>query len=145
MLVKAKNFAEKFVKSKNLVGTCDIECKLHEGLTFIKGTIYVPFLINDPKDEILKVQYVHSVFKFTRKIDGQPKLSGVILVTFDLYNLPSKLDVSWNTDRVREYIPIPMRCKTSKLSATQPSSARTRPRAKLAVSPHTPAPCTRTQ
>jgi len=117
-LVKTKNVAEKFLKSKNLAGICEIECKLHESLNFVKGTIYAPFLVNVPDDEIVKEladQNVHSVFKFSRKVDGKLKPSGVILVTFDLYNLPSKLDVSWHTIKVREYIPNPMSVSLAKL------------------------------
>jgi len=78
--IKTKNVAEKFLKSKNFAGICEIECKLHESLNFVKGTIYAPFFVNVPDDEIVKEladQNVHSVFKFSRKVDGKLKPSGV--------------------------------------------------------------------
>jgi len=65
MLVKTKNVAEK-LKSKNLARICEIDCILHESLNFVKGTIYAPFLINVPDDEIVKEladQHVHSLGK----------------------------------------------------------------------------------
>jgi len=149
MLVKTKNVAEKFLKSKNLAGICEIECKLHESLNFVKGTIYAPFLVNVPDDEIVKEladQNVHSVFKFSRKVDGKLKPSGVILVTFDLYNLPSKLDVSWHTIKVREYIPNPMRCKSCQIIGHTAKFCKNTPTCEICnFPPHTPKPCTRTQ
>jgi len=59
----------------------------------------------------LKSQNVHSVFKFTKMIDGTPKPFGKILETFDRFTLPSKLTVSWHTVKGSEYITNPMRCK----------------------------------
>ncbi|XP_049302934.1 uncharacterized protein LOC125776092 [Bactrocera dorsalis] len=118
MLVKSKEVADKFLKTKQLPGICDITCKLHESLNNIKGTVYAPFLNNIPEEEIvseLKAQHVTSVYKFNRIIDGTPKPTGVVLITFDLYTLPSKLSISWNTVKVREYIPNPMRCKNCQL------------------------------
>lgn len=84
MLVRNKQTADRFLKTKNLPGICYIECSLHDSLNFVKGTIYAPYLVNIPEDEIiaeLKPQNVHSIFKFTKLIDGTPKETGVILIT----------------------------------------------------------------
>jgi len=148
MLVKSKQVADKFTKVTHLPGICDIVCKPHDSLNFVKGTIYAPYLINIPDEVIveeLKSQNVHSVFKFSRTTDGKAKPTGVILITFDLYSLPSKLDISWHSVKVREYIPNPMRCKTCQLlghTAKHCKNPATCVSCNLA--PHHPEPCTRT-
>ena len=87
-------------------------------LNYTKGTIYTPYLNNVSDDEIvseLASQSVVEIYKFTRNIDGKQIPSGVILISFDLYNLPDKINVSWHSVKVREYIPNPMRCKNCQL------------------------------
>lgn len=118
LLVKDNDTAKKFINSKILLGLCKIECSLHRSLNFTKGTIYAPYLNNIPDEEIvseLSSQSVASVYKFTKLIEGKPVPTGVVLLSFDLYNLPDKIDVSWHSVKVREYIPNPMRCKGCQL------------------------------
>ncbi|XP_070853705.1 uncharacterized protein [Drosophila suzukii] len=149
MLVTTKPVADKFLRTTHLPGLCDVEFNYHESLNFVKGTIYAPCLNNIPEEEIVKelrAQNVHSVFKFTKTIDNATKPSGVILVTFDLHNLPSKLDISWYSVKVREYIPNPMRCKNcQRIGHTarhcdDPTMCST-----CNLAPHPPAPCSRTE
>lgn len=120
LLLLVKDFAtgKKFLDAKSLVGMCEISCKFHEHLNFTKGTIYAPYLSNISTEEIkmeLSSQGVVDVFKYERTIDGIKSPSGVVLLTFDLYNLPETLDVSWYKVKVREYFPNPMRCKNCQL------------------------------
>lgn len=55
------------------------------------------------------------MFKLSRTVICISKHTGVILIIFGLYSLPSKLDVSWHAVKVWEYIPSPMSCKTCQL------------------------------
>ncbi|XP_070854463.1 uncharacterized protein [Drosophila suzukii] len=149
ILVKTKDVAEKFLKTDRLHGICEIVAKYHEALNFVKGIPYAPYLINIPEAEIkaeLKSQNVHDVFKFTRTNEGVIKPTGVILVTFDLYNLPSKQDICWHTVKVREYIPNPMRCKNcQKLGHTPKFCKNTAMCCTCNLPPHAPTTCTRTE
>ena len=118
LLVKDKVIAKKFLLTKELAGLCKIECTLHRSLNYTKGTIFAPCLNNVADDEIvseLASQSVVSVYKFTKLVDGKQIPSGVVLLSFDLYILPEKIDVSWYPAKVREYIPNPMRCKNCQL------------------------------
>lgn len=117
LLVENKTVAQKFISAKQLAGLCEIRCKYHENLNFVKGTIYAPYLSHVPEEEIVKnleSQGVVSVYKF-KKFDDKSKNSGVILLTFDLYNLPQSINISWHKAQIREYIPNPMRCKMCQL------------------------------
>nr|CAC16870.1 gag [Drosophila melanogaster] len=147
LLVNSREISDKFIKVTSLPGLCDIECKLHNTLNFVKGTIYAPCLINIPENEIveeLKSQNVHSVFKFTKMIDGTPKPFGKVLVTFDRFTLPSKLTVSWHTVKVSEYIPNPMRCKSCQLLGHTSKHCKNPPACvSCNLAPHLPVPCTR--
>ncbi|XP_043862611.1 uncharacterized protein LOC122756583 [Drosophila santomea] len=147
LLVNSREISDKFTKVTSLPGLCEIECKLHNTLNFVKGTIYAPCLINIPENEIveeLKSQNVHSVFKFTKMIDGTPKPFGKILVTFDCFTLPSKLTVSWHTVKVSEYIPNPMRCKSCQLLGhTSKHCKNSAACVSCNLTPHLPVPCTR--
>lgn len=110
LLVENRQVAQKFLAAKQLAGLCEIKCKYHENLNFVKGTIFAPYLSHVPDDEIVKnleAQGVVSVYKFKKA--GQD--TGVVLLTFDLYNLPETLNISWHKVKVRDYIPSPMRCK----------------------------------
>ena len=118
LLVKSTEIAKKFLTTKQLLGLCKIECSLHRSLNYTKGIIYAPYVNNVSDDEIvseLASQSVVEIYKFTRNIDGKQIPSGVILISFDLYNLPDKINVSWHLVKVREYIPNSMRCKNCQL------------------------------
>lgn len=147
-LIKSKEAADKLSKATQLPGICEIQCKLHESLNVVKGTIYAPYLNNIPDQEIideLKTQNVQTIFKFTKLVDGQPKPTGVILVSFDLYYLPKKLDISWHSVKVREYTPNPMRCKKCQLLGhTQKFCKNISTCVTCALPEHSPHPCTRT-
>lgn len=104
LLVKDKNIANKFLNSKELAGVCKINCKLHEHLNFTKGTIFAPYLIKVPEKEIISEltdKGVVDVYKYERSIEGKKEKTGVMLVTFDLYTVPEKLDVTYHTSFVR--------------------------------------------
>lgn len=114
VLVKDKQSADKFISAKLLPGICEIKCKFHENLNFVKGTIFAPYLTMLSDEEITKElasEGVVNVFKFTKMENNKAVHTGAILLTFDLYKLPEKIDISWHKARVREYFPNPMRCK----------------------------------
>jgi len=114
LLVKNENIAKKFIQANELHGLCSITCSLHENLNYCKGTIYAPYLKNVSNEEIiaeLKDQGVVDIYKFNSFKERKMLPSEVILVTFDKFHLPEKINISWYLVQVREYFPNPMRCK----------------------------------
>ena len=148
ILAKAPSAVEKFLNLKELSGICKVSCKLHESLNFVKGTIYAPCLNNVSEDEILEeLEYynVVQVFKFNRFVDGSQKPSGVLLLTFDAFNLPPKVDIAWYTCKVKKYYPNPMRCKNcQKLGHTAKRCNNSSTCVGCNLPPHHPNQCTRT-
>lgn len=148
LLVKDYTTGKKFVDTKNLFGICEITCKFHEHLNFTKGTIYAPFLSDVPDAEIedeLKSQGVVGVYKYEKTIEGVKSPSGVILLTFDLYNPPQSLEISWYKVKVREYFPNPMRCKNCQLLGHTKKRCKGSPSCvNCNLPPHAETECTRT-
>lgn len=149
LLIGNKYSAEKLISSKNLPGICNIKCDYHGNLNFSKGTIYAPYLNRVPEAEIvteLKSQGVVEVYKYLRK-NTEEKLApcGVILLTFDRYHTPEKLEISWHKVKVRPYFPNPMRCKScQKLGHTKKWCKNSPLCENCALPPHQPDICTRT-
>ncbi|XP_017469845.1 PREDICTED: probable serine/threonine-protein kinase tsuA [Rhagoletis zephyria] len=121
---------------------------MHHNLNHSKGTIFAPCLNDIPEAEIVEnmsEQGVVSAYKFVKHIDGQTIASGVVLLTFDLYTLPEKVEVSWYTTKVRPYYPNPMRCRNCQiLGHTTKRCNKTPACDSCALPPHTPSPCSRT-
>lgn len=149
LLIGNKNSAEKLISTKVLPGICNIKSDYHKNLNFSKGTIYAPYLNKIPEAEIiseLKSQGVVEVYKYLKK-NSDDKLApcGVILLTFDRYHTPEKLDISWHKVKVRPYYPNPMRCKScQKLGHTQKWCKNSPLCENCALPPHKPTECTRT-
>lgn len=148
LLVKNRQTAKKFIDARLLPGICEITAKYHDNLNNIKGTVYAPFLNNVPEPEIieeLKSYNVTSVYKFQRPIDGVLKPTGVILISFDSYFLPEKIDIAWITTKVRPHYPNPMRCKIcQKLGHTQKFCKNLPACPICSLPPHIPDACIRT-
>ncbi|CAD6999005.1 unnamed protein product [Ceratitis capitata] len=147
LLVNNKNVAEKFLALKELYGICPIKAKYHDNLNFNKGTVYAPFLNNVSEKEIVSElcsQGVVAVYKFLKNINGKMQPSGVILLTFDLYHIPEKLDIAWRNVRVRQYIPTPMRCKNCQLLGHTAKFCKRAPVCdNCSLPPHLPDICSR--
>ncbi|XP_055858831.1 uncharacterized protein LOC129921157 [Episyrphus balteatus] len=123
IFVSSQKTADIFLKAKelkDLTGNCPIEVKLHDRLNQLKGIAYAPCLINFSEKEILsemKSQRVTKIYKFTKKgDDGKPKPTGLMLFTFDLYQLPKSVDIGLFSAKITEYIPNPMRCRNCQTS-----------------------------
>jgi len=103
MFAKTQTEAEKFVSTTELPGISDTLFKFDEALNLVKGTVYTPYLSDVPDEDIkqeLCSQKVKSIYKFMKTIEETPKPSGIILLTFELYNFRTK---------------IYMRCKTCQM------------------------------
>lgn len=84
------------------------------------------------------------VYKYTKVFDGKKIPSGVLLLTFDLYNPPESLDISWYKVKVREYIPNLMRCKNCQLLGHTLKRCKNSPSSvNCNLPPHSPTDCTR--
>ncbi|XP_055918627.1 uncharacterized protein LOC129950729 [Eupeodes corollae] len=114
ILAKNKRIAEKFIAISNLANQCPVKVKYHDNLNSCKGIVFAPFLTNVPESEIISEmssQGVTDVYKFTRKIDGKQIPTGLMLFTFDLYQPPTTVEIGFYKEKVKEYIPNPMRCR----------------------------------
>ncbi|XP_037929202.1 uncharacterized protein LOC119663665 [Teleopsis dalmanni] len=115
LLVKDMATAQKFISAKDLLTICPIKCFLHKQLNTTKGTVYAPYLNKISEEEIvneLSSQGVVECYKFPKMIEGQSHPSGVVLLSFNTFNLPKKIEISWRSVDVREYVPNLMRCKS---------------------------------
>lgn len=148
LLLESKAVAEKFIKCKELTGICSINAKYQENLNSTKGTVFAPYLNNIPENEIveeLASQGVISAYKFQKRENGKTYPSGVVLLTFDLYHLPEKIDISWRSVKTREYIPNPMRCRhCQKLGHTKKWCKNPPSCDNCNLPPHQDTSCTRT-
>lgn len=161
VLTRNTRVAEKFLRSKSFANLCQITCKLHTTLNSVKGVIYAPCLINVPESEIveeMKDQGVIEVYKFTKPNDearrnesGNAKTNdehriatGKIILTFDLYRLPTSVDVAWYKCKVEHYIPNPMRCKDCQRLGHTKKRCKGNPTCpNCSYPPHDPEKCTR--
>ncbi|XP_036320862.1 uncharacterized protein LOC118735299 isoform X1 [Rhagoletis pomonella] len=148
VLVKNREYAKKFIDARLLPGLCAITANYHDNLNCVKGTVYVPFLNNVPENEIvdgLKEYNVTNLYKFQRITEGVSKPTGVILISFDNYFLPDKIDIAWITTKVRPFYPNPMRCKNCQKLGHTLKFCKNMPACQSCnLPPHTPAPCIRT-
>lgn len=68
-----------------------------------------------------------------------------MLLTFDLFNLPTQIDIAWRRVNIRQYIPNPMRCRNCQLLGHTVKHCRGIAVCKnCSLPPHDPLKCTRT-
>ena len=152
IFVSSQKTADIFLKAKelkDLTDNCPIEVKLHDRLNQSKGIAYAPCLINVSEKEILtemKSQRVTEIYKFTKKgDDGKPKPTGLMLFTFDLYQLPKSVDIGLFSAKLTEYIPNPMRCRNCQLLGHTSKRCNGNTKCEICnLPPHIPEPCSRT-
>lgn len=97
-----------------LLGT-DINVKVYEHPTLnqSKGTIYCPDLIYDNDEVILnelKSQLVTEVIRIKRKNNNKLIDTGVFILTFNITELPERINAGFHSCDVKLYIPNPRRC-----------------------------------
>ncbi|XP_037957353.1 uncharacterized protein LOC119687180 [Teleopsis dalmanni] len=85
LLVKDMATAQKFISAKYLLMICLIKCFLHKQLNTTTGTVYA----------------LVGRYKFLKMIEGQSHPSGVVLLPFNTFNLPEKIEISWSSVDVR--------------------------------------------
>ncbi|XP_055605615.1 uncharacterized protein LOC129753793 [Uranotaenia lowii] len=105
--------AEKLVKQSSL-GGIPISIVEHGSLNNSIGTIFCYDLKMHKDEEILSElssQGVTQVKRMQRKNSkGKLEDTGSFILTFNLSNLPSSIDVGFYSCKVRQYIPNPLRC-----------------------------------
>lgn len=116
ILLKTKNLvqASKLIKLKSLSPSIKIDVTEHKSLNFTKGVMYTNSLRGVSEEEILlelKSQNVTEVKKILKKVGIELKETGLIILTFATINLPEFLHVGYEIMNLREYIPLPMKCK----------------------------------
>ncbi|XP_053968439.1 uncharacterized protein LOC128869860 [Anastrepha ludens] len=117
----------------------------HENLNNSKGTIFAPCLNNvDEKGiiENMSAQSVTDVYKFSKLENCVSQYTGTVLLTFNLFKLPEKVEVSWHIAKVKPYYPNPMRCKTCQLLGHTAKRCNNAPCQSCNFPPHPP-PCSR--
>lgn len=147
VLTKNQKIAEKFINVKNFGGLCPVTIKYQNNLNNCKGTIRDSNLIQTKEAEILeelKSQGVVDIYKFKKIIDGKAIPTGLILLTFDLYKVPQRINVAWYSVKVYDYYPNPMRCKNCQLLGHTAKHCRSNASCdNCNLPPHSPENCTR--
>ncbi|XP_055922831.1 uncharacterized protein LOC129953615 [Eupeodes corollae] len=122
ILAKDQTTADKFIQSKALDNICPVDIKLHANLNLSKGIVFAPCLVNVPETEIiteLRSQNVTNVYKFTKLVQEKEKQiyipSGLMIFTFDSFQIPETIEIGWYKTKVSEYVPNPMRCRQCQL------------------------------
>jgi len=105
------------------IAEIEVTTNEHKTLNFSKGVIYCNDLRYIDEDTILqelKSQKVTEVKKIMKRQNpntnfdsNNPTLieTGLIIITFESLKLPEILRIGYETVRVREYIPLPLRCR----------------------------------
>ncbi|XP_037930658.1 uncharacterized protein LOC119665508 [Teleopsis dalmanni] len=94
LLVKDMATAQKFIAAKDILTICPIKYFLYKQLKTTKRTVYAPYLNKISEEEIvneLSSQGVIECHKFTKMIEAQSHPSGVVLLSFNTFNLPEKI------------------------------------------------------
>lgn len=116
LLLKSTDYnqAVKLMKQTILGGEIGIKIVEHPTLNQSRGTIYCPDLIWLNDEDILeglKESRVVAIRRITRKTrEGKPEDTGTFILTFNLPQIPTTIDVGFYNCRVRQYIPSPLRC-----------------------------------
>lgn len=149
ILAKNKTIAEKFMAISNIANICPVKVKYHDRLNSSKGIVFAPYLINVPESDIISemaIQGITEVYKFTKNIEGKHRPTGLMLFTFDLYQPPATVEIGFYKEKVKEYIPNPMRCRRCQiLGHTIKRCTKEEICATCSLQPHenAPASCTR--
>lgn len=147
ILVKSQKIANIFLKVNNLASVCPVVVKLHDRLNASKGVVYAPCLINVSETEIvteMKPQGVTEVYKFTKNDNGKQRATGLMLFTFDLFQIPNSVEIGFYNTKVTEYIPNPMRCRNCQLLGHTIKRCNGDPKCESCnLPPHAPDSCAR--
>ncbi|XP_055622502.1 uncharacterized protein LOC129766074 [Toxorhynchites rutilus septentrionalis] len=106
--------AQKLLKQIMLRGKYGIKVEEHPTLNLTKGVINCRdfmFLKDEEILEELKTEHVISIRRFSDRIkDGKTIRSSTFVLTFNLGNLPSSINVGFYNCKVKQYVPSPLRC-----------------------------------
>ena len=114
ILTKNQNQTTRFLKATKLSNLCDIKVQLHPTLNTVKGVVYSKFLSQLSEEEIvigLKEQEVIECKKITKFVDGKIINTPLHILSFNLYDLPTEINIAWQKTKVEPYFPTPMTCK----------------------------------
>ncbi|XP_055542801.1 uncharacterized protein LOC129728388 [Wyeomyia smithii] len=105
--------AEKLLKQTVLGGKYGIKIE-HTTLNFTKGVINCrdfKYLKDDEILEELKAKHVIEIRRFKDRImDGKSIPSSSFVLTFNLGQLPTTINIGFYNCRVKQYVPSPLRC-----------------------------------
>ena len=147
ILTKNQAVADRFIATKILAKLWPVTITPHKQLNSSKGIVYAPWLINVPEKEIvdeMTEQKVTEVYKFTKQVDGNQRPSGLLLFTFDTYQVPNSVEIGFFNAKVTEYIPNPMRCRNCQLLGHTTKRCNNTPMCNICnFPPHTESECSR--
>lgn len=66
---------------------------------------------NNVAQKFIQTKHLVSAYKFKKIVDGAVKAYVVVLLTFNLYKIPNKIDIVGSKFFVREYFASPVHCK----------------------------------
>lgn len=112
--IKTKSKEESVVIEKlTYLGDYRIDVEPHRQFNTCKGIVSWYPLINSDETTILDAlssQNVISVQRLNSRKNGPSKPSPALILTFNVPNLPERVNFGFNSVRVRPYIPNPKRC-----------------------------------
>ncbi|XP_053968572.1 uncharacterized protein LOC128870001 [Anastrepha ludens] len=91
----------------------------------------------------MSAQGVTDVYTFSKLENNVSQYTGTVLLTFNLFKLPEKVEVSWRIAKVKPYYPNPMRCKTCQLLGHTAKRCNNAPSCQSCNFPPHPPPCSR--
>ena len=105
----------KDVESRGQIINIPIQVKVHQNMTYSKGSVYnedIPLYTKEELLEELKGQKVVDVEKLTyRDQEGTIRDSNKCILTFNTVTLPSHINLYFARMTVKQHIPNPMLCK----------------------------------
>jgi len=114
LLVEVANKTQsmKIIQIKKL-DNLDVVVTPDPWLNYTKGTIRSELYCEIGKDALLdelKEFKVTDIYKQTKKVNGEIRNNGIMILTFDSCDLPQNVKIGWNNFEVRQYIPYPRQC-----------------------------------
>ena len=110
--VESQEESEKLQAMQDIKGM-KVNCTPHKSLNQCKGVIYSRDLLNYSEETLkreLEDQSVIDVRRILKKENGIVYPTPLLILTFDLLELPSILKAAWLRIKIRPYIPSPRRC-----------------------------------
>ena len=96
------------IKNLNKIQGYKVDCKCHQSMNSCHGVIFSKKLIKYSEEKLLqefKDQHVTDVKRIKKKVDDELLPTPLLILTFDLHQLPPTISAAWMRIHIRPYIP----------------------------------------